>query len=471
MSNSKKLARKWIYGSSTLISTILFLGSLVIIALLANSHPWRIDLTKTKRYTLSDQTKKILRSLTEPITVKAFFATASRERENAKDLLEAYNYINSRIKYTFIDPDRHPEVARRYGIREYGTLVLEGYGKKQMVQNIGEENLTNAILKLMQKKRKKICFLKGHGEHSIKDFTKEGYSTLSSALEKENYEVSELNLMTRSDVPKDAAVVVIAGPKKPLFKEEKKALNRYLKRGGKIVLLLDPGSDGGMEDFVSAYGIKIENDMVIDKLSRVFGGSYLMPVVMQYGIHKITEGFNIATFYPGARSVRRSKKPTKGVDLITLASTSRNAWAETDLKRLEQGEASFDEKNDLPGPVPLIILAKVDLARYSKEDHHTEVNGKENNNKEAYLLVAGDSDFIDNTHFGLSGNGDFALNIINFLAQEENLITVKRSKPNSKPLILTQSQARIIFWIPVVMVPLTVGLIGVIVYRIRRLQK
>lgn len=476
--------RFWKYGSNALVSTILFVGILIVIALIADRHPWRIDLTKSGAFTLSEQTRNVLDSVTEPIKIKAFYATAAPEEAESKDLFETYEYYNSKITYEFIDPDRNPEKARQSGIHSYGTLVLDGYGKQHTILDATEESLTNGILKLTREQQKKICFLIGHGEHSLEELDKEGYSTVKSALQKENYDVGELNLLQHENVPDDVSVLVIAGPRKPLFGPELTALKHYLDRGGKLIVFLDPTFDAGLKEFLQQYGVVISDDIVIDKLSRVFGGSYLLPVVTEYGLHKITENFNVATFYPEARSVRPAKDLPKGIDVEVLASTSPNAWAETDFDLLQQGQASFDEKTDQAGPVPLMALAEIDLkgvkpgTPQGKSEAGTVKEKKEASKdqdsvqaEKAYLLVAGDSDFINNTHFGLAGNGDFFLNIVNFLAEEENLITIEPRKGDGQPVMLTQSQAQMLLWTVLVFVPLTLLLIGLGVYRVRRSQR
>ncbi|SMC23373.1 ABC-type uncharacterized transport system involved in gliding motility, auxiliary component [Desulfacinum hydrothermale DSM 13146] len=486
MPKQKKARRSLVYGSNALVSTLVFLAILVFVALIAQRHPLRVDLTESGEFSLSEQSRKVVESLQEPVTIKAFFATASPQRLKTKDLLETYRYHNKKIRYEFVDPDRRPEVARQYEIRDYGTLVLEGFGRKETVLRADEEAITNALLKLSRKKKKKIYFLTGHGEHSLDEINKVGYSTVKSALEKENYTVEKLNLLQRENVPEDAAVLIVAGPHKPLFPEEVASLEAYVKRGGKVVVFLDPGLDGGLKDFVRSLGIQVGDDMVIDKLSRVFGGSYLMPVVTRYGAHKITEGFNVATFYSEARSVRPVKKPPEGVTVVTLATTSENAWAETDLDRLHRGEASFEEGQDAPGPVPLVVLAAVDTNKLSKSSSTQtaqEKAGREGRDEAGvahaaetrlptgYLVVAGDSDFVDNTHFGLSGNGDFFLNTIHFLAEEETLITIEPRKKEGQTLILTQDQARLVFWVPLVLIPALVLAVGLGVYRMRRAQR
>jgi ABC-type uncharacterized transport system involved in gliding motility auxiliary subunit len=474
--------RVWSYGFNAVITSVVLLGILVFAVLIAERHPWRLDLTESGKFTLSQQTRKILDSIKEPVTIKAFYATADQERSGAKDLLESYQYYSKQVSYEFIDPDRQPEVARRYGIRSYGTLVVEDYQKKQPAQRADEESISSALLKLTRQQEKTIYFLIGHGEHDIKDSSKSGYSNLDATLEKENYQIEELNLLQQAQVPDDAAQVIIAGPEKPLLANEIDSLKQYLQKGGKLLVMLDPYQDGGLKAFLQGYGVELHDDMVIDKLSRVFGGSFLMPVVTQYGPHKITEGFNIATFYPEARSIRPAAQAPQGVRLEVLASTSQEAWSEMDKETLDKGQAGFDEKTDLPGPVPLVVLAEVDSTRATAGDKSPQADteagqatasasASDNAKAKGYLLVCGNSGFVDNTHFGVSGNGDFFLNMANYLAEEEALITIEHREKQGQPLVLTQNQGRMLFGVSLILVPLVILLVGFGVYRVRRSQR
>lgn len=470
MPAKSKRRRIWTYGSNTVVSSLLFFGILIFVALIAQRHPWRMDLTESGAFTLSEKTRNILKSLDKPVEIKAFFASAAPEQLKAKDLLDTYRYFDKSISYEFIDPDRQPDMARRYEVRSYGTLVLEGYGRKQTIQTVDEEAVTNAILRLSRNEEKKIYFLKGHGEHSLEGMERDGYSNVRSALQKENYGVEELNLLQQEKVPQDAALLIVAGPQKALFPQELTSLESFLESGGKLMVLLNPFKDAGMRDFLKSRGIELKDDIVIDKLSRVFGGSYLTPVVMEYGSHRITQNFDVATFYPEARSVTPLNDPPKGIETEILASTSQNAWAETNLGLLDQGQAAFDEKDDTPGPVPLVVLSTIEIEELkgASDREEEEQSPKDDKANKAYLLVSGDSDFINNTQFGLSGNGDFFLNMVSYLAEEESLITIEPREPAGRPFLMTQAQARILFWTVLILVPLTVLLIGVAVYRVRR---
>ncbi len=464
MAANNRRNRKWVYGSNTVISSIIFLAILVVIILIAERHPLRVDLTESHSFSLSGQTRNVLKEIDKPIAIKCFYSTASPDqnegRGKTKDLLDTYRYYSKDINYEFVDPDTQPEVARQYEVKTYGTLVIEGYDKKQLVQTPDEESITNALLRLSRKDQKKIYFLTGHGEHSVMGTGRDSYSNAKSAMEKNYYAIAEFNLLQQPDVPVDAAAVIIAGPQKPIPEAEQKVLKAYLARGGKVMLMLDPLMDAGMSDFVKGYGIDIGQDVVIDRLSRLFGASERVPVVVQYGNHKITSNFSLPTFYPDARSVVPEAKAPEGVRVETLASTSENAWAERDMEMLQQGKASFDRDKDLVGPVPLVVLADISPAGEKKPDQ-----------KDGVLVVAGNSSFVSNNYFGLYGNGDFFLNTVSFLADDANMIAVEGRTNVNKPMLLTQNQAQAMFWIVLILVPLAVLVSGLTVYRVRRSQR
>ncbi len=136
MPKQKRARRSLVYGSNTFVSILVFLAIPCFRRLIAERHPLRVDLTDSGEFSLSEQSRKVVTSLPEPVTIKAFFASASPERLKTKDLLETYRYHNKKIRYEFVDPDRQPEIARQYEIRDYGTLVLEGFGRKETVLSL-----------------------------------------------------------------------------------------------------------------------------------------------------------------------------------------------------------------------------------------------------------------------------------------------------------------------------------------------
>ncbi len=476
MLNKNKYKRSWAYGSNAIVTTFVFVGILAFIVLIAERHQWRVDLTESGKYTLSSQTRKILDNLKEPVKVTAFCQSASEGQGRVTDILETYAYYSKNITYRFVDPDREPEIAQGYDVRTYDTLVLEGFQKKSAIQSNDEESITNAILKLMRGEEKKIYFLIGHGERSLKDTGKDGYSNARAMLEKGAYKVEDLSLLQSPRVPRDAAVLIVAGPRKPIGAEEIASLAAYVAEGGKLLLLLDPFYDGGLRNFAKNFGVELRDDVIVDKVIRIFGGNYLIPVVTDYGDHKITEGFNVATFYPEARSVRPVEKPPAGTQVEVLASTSSDSWGETNLELLKKGQANFDEKEDTPGPVPLAVISEIHArdadSQKGKEAGNNgrpaEAGASEGEKNTALLAVFGNSVFADNTLFEQAGNGDLFMRTVSYLADQDILVTIKARDIKGKPVILTQGQGRIIFAVSMVLVPLSVILAGLVVYRTRR---
>jgi ABC-type uncharacterized transport system involved in gliding motility auxiliary subunit len=462
---------KWAYGTNTIVSTVIVFAILVLLVLIAERKPLRVDLSETRSFSLSGQTRNILNEIDKPVAVKVFISASgpgAQNKDKIKELLDTYCYYSKNIQYEFVDPDSQPEIASRYEVKTYGTIVLEGYDKKQAVQTADEENITNALLKLTRKEQKKIYFLTGHGEHSLSADARDSFSNARSALEKNLYAIAEFNLLQQADIPADAAAVIIAGPRKQIPEREQGIIKNYLARGGKVVLMLDPLTETGMKDFLEGYGIQISEDVVIDHLSRLFGASERVPVVMEYGPHKITDDFSQPTFYPDARSVVPSAKPPAGIEVQVLASTSPNAWAERNLEALKEGKAAFDKDKDLAGPVPLVVIATISGQKEPADAGQKDENSPQG--KDGTLVVAGNSLFASNSYFNQYGNGDFFLNTISFLADEANLITIERPKTN-KPLLLTRAEATIIFWIVLIIVPLSVLIAGLAVYRVRRSQR
>ncbi len=459
--------------SNTVLGFVAFLGILVLVVFIGQRHPLRLDLTESKRYSITDQSQKIVQSLQDRILIKAFYQEADLNRDQIRDLLETYRYYSKKVEYQLIDPDREPSLAKHYQIRTYGTLVLEGFGKTQSIITADEESITNAILKLAQEKERVIYFLTGHGGRDINNSDKDGYSSAKGALERENFQVKTLNLLVDPEVPADAALVVVANPQKVLLATELSALRQYLDRNGSILLLLEPFADGGLVDFLKTYGILPGADIVIDTMSRVFGASYLIPVITEYGLHTITDGFNIASFFPTTRSISRAEETPEAVDLIDLASTSDYSWADTGFRFGQSQPPEFDQGKDRKGPVTVAVIAAITPDASDDEKENNEKANSENPENEhppsqAQLAVFGDSDFASNSYLDLQGNSDFFLNTINFLAQQENLISIERPKSTSAPLTLSRFQGKLLFWIGLLLMPMVVLVSGLAVFRMRR---
>ncbi len=448
------------YGINTAILITLAVAIVGIIGTLSYRHNWRKDFTANKRHSLSEQTLNVLRDLNEHIKVTAFVPKASPAYMDVKDLFDLYRYESNMVDVSLVDPDLNPTLANEADVRRYGVPVafFEGEKGRETITQMDEEQVTNALIKVTRGKKKAVYFLTGHGERALDGTDDSGLSTAKKLLEDKNYDPKTLVLMRMEKVPDDCALLVVCGPQEDLTEPELNAIEEYLKGGGRALFLIDPQTAPSLKPFLERYGLKLGDDIVIDRLSRLFGGDYLTPVLTTYSAtHPITKNFNVASFFVVARSVSASKAP--GVHTMWLARTGEGSWAETDLEALEQGSASFDAAKDTQGPISLAAVSEIEPPEGKGEKPAQARRGA--------MVVFGDSDFVTNARISLSGNSDLFMNAVNWLGEEETLIAIRPKETKFSPVILTPADARLLFVLPVIVLP-GIALIGGIYVFVRR---
>jgi len=450
------------HGTNAMILTSVFLGVLIFTNLLIHRHKHRFDFTEANLFTLAPQTKKFITNLPREVNLTAFFQIETPEKNSFENLIAGYLEETDKIGITYVDPDKNPAVTKQYGVTTYGTIVLESGSKETKVQNATEENLTNALLKVTRDEQKVIYFLEGHGENQIDSTKNEGHQTAKKNLEQDGFIVKSLLLLQTREVPKDASTLVIAGPKKPIQKEEQKALKSYLEKGGAVMMLVDPKSKHGMEAFLKNWGVELGDNIVIDPMSKLFGGDFAAPVVNQYSAHDITSEFVLPTIFPIIQSVKAI--PTSKIETVELLKTSTNSWGESNF---ESGAIKFDTDTDLKGPVSVAVVA-TKILRSEAHDENEEAHEQELKQLKATLVVIGDSDFSNNRYINFSGNGDFFLNTVSWLAEEENLISIRPKEKRNSPIHLTSSWGSAIFVLGVLIFPGIVAGTGIRIWWRRR---
>jgi ABC-type uncharacterized transport system involved in gliding motility auxiliary subunit len=473
MAEARQQGRSWVervfgrnlrFGTNLVIATVAVLGIIALVEAISLRHSHRFDLTANKRYSLSPQSQRLLAELPQPVKATAFYQDTQTGRESAKDLLDQYAYYGKQFTYEFIDPDRNPGLAKRYGITSYGTIVLESGDKEEKVLTADEENLTNALLKVIREGKKVVYFLEGHGEHSINNTEREGYSEVKRAIESQNYVVKSLSLLSEGKMPDDASILIIAGPRKGLLDPELAEITRFIERGGKVMFLIDPEGPPGLAPYLANYGIQVVEGVVVDPVSRLFGADYLMPVLTTYEQHPITKNFEVACFFPVALEVKTTDKMPERVSAQILAKTSPNSWLERGTEERQgiargEGRLAFNEGVDEKGPVPVVAVATVTARREGSAD--TEP-------RKARIVVFGDSDFASNNYLNLSGNRDLFLNTVSWLAEEEHLIAIRPKESGLFFAPVTANQERLIFWLSMIVLPAVVVGSGVATYIWRR---
>ena len=432
-------------GANAILMVTLFVAIISIINFIIAQHEVRFDLSGTESYTLSPQTITVLKGLKEDVKISGFFQDGGNKLGSAKELFENYRHQSSKVKYEFIDPDKKPAVAKQYGITEYDTVVVESKGQSSMIKNLSEQELTSALIRLGKTTKKQFYFIEGHGEHAIDDADKQGYSYIKEALEKQGFAVKKLILLSEKAIPVDAAVVIMGGPTNPYAPEEQAAIDEYLSAGGKFFALLDPLSKNNMDSFFAKWGVVLEKDIIVDPSSAV---GPVIPVVDRYLRHPITEKFNLATFYSLVRSVSFDPALADQFRFDSFLQTGPNSWGTT---RVSTGEVAIDPALDKKGPIVIGGL-------FSAKDAMSKME----------LAVIGDSDFATNALAQSAGNGDLFQNVVSYLAQEHDLISIRPKASQAGTLLVSKPQQAIIFYVSILILPIGTLLIGIVISRRRR---
>jgi ABC-type uncharacterized transport system involved in gliding motility auxiliary subunit len=446
---------------------LIFISILGIVNFILSRHHLRFDFSETSSFSLAPQTLQVLKDLKKDVKLTAFVSDQGPTRSRTKDLLSGYSYHNPRITFTLVDPDKKPSLAKQYGITQYDTLVLESGKQESQIKTIDEQELTNAIIRVVQEERRKILFLENHGEHRLSDQEKAGYSRVKDSLEKQGFDVGTLSLLEEGKVPDKTAVLAIPGPQKGFLPQEKAALSSYLAANGKVLLLLDPDAQANLEDFLSQWGIKMGKGLIIDPVSRLLGGDFTVPVVTNYPAHDITKNFNLATFFPVAESVNFDTSRAPELEYKPLAQTSDNSWSKT---RLTETRLNFNPGEDVRGPLILAAVITRKTLSGSPEPHPHEPPAKAEPPEETRptLVVYGDSDFAANGSFNFSGNGDLFLNTVTWMAQEKGLISIRAKEPHFTPLFLSRSQGTVLMYVSLLLLPGAAFITGMAIWRRRR---
>ena len=458
------------YGSNVAVTIVLAFAILVLVNFVSARRFARVDTTEGKQFSLSEQTKKVLAGLDQDINITAFYTEDHYRRRAAEDILDEYAQQSSKLHVTFIDPASKPGLAIAYKIRRNGTVVFEAGSRREGVESYEneEQDFTSGILKLLATEQKKLYFLEGHGEHDVDGYEDYSYGDLKKIMEAENYQVDKLVLAGRASIPADCSVLIVAGPQKPLLPEEEETIHKYLSEGGKAIIMVDPSPSPSLGAFLARWGIEVQDDIVLDGFGQALFGDPSIPVSVTYDYHTITLPMGrMMTFFPMARSLVPKTDLGDDIEVTQLVKTSQDSWGEVDTEALlSDRRAKYDEGRDLKGPRCVAVAVAL---KEESEKEAPPAPGQTETAKEKRVLVAlGDSDFVTNKHLE-QGNPDIFMNSVNWLAEEEELISIRpKDQGQSQIRSLTGRQLRSVKTASIFAVPILLLIAGAIVWWKRR---
>ncbi|MEW6185409.1 MAG: GldG family protein [Thermodesulfobacteriota bacterium] len=467
----------------SLAMVLVFLALLVLVNVLGIIRPYRFDWTDSGNYTLSPQTIRVIKNLTGPVKAIGFFpddASSAPAKQKARELLEEYRYWNNRFSFLFIDPEAKPDLADRYRVRSHGTIVFEGLGRQKAVQEATEQNFTGALLEITGVQAKKVYFLTGNGEHDPSSEEPEGYGQARRGLIRDLYKVHPLNLTQTGEIPGDCAVLILAGIKKAMPPASIGLLKNYLNNHGKALFLLDPDPPQDIKDLLSDWGLTTGQGQVVDP------GAYVSPDVSipavfkgQYPSVVITRNLD-TTYFPSVLSLFPNQDLSRIMEAMQEQGRLKSTWPlqpiqfrnlailpaviSTPESRLEKSEDGSGSSKTNKGPQALGVMVIADRPLGKVQ----EPARSEKKEKLTRLIVFGDSDFSANRHIHNGGNGDLFLNAVNWLAEEEQLISIRPKPYSFRRLLVNENELRFIRYTSLGFLPLILLIIGGILWWKKR---
>ena len=428
-------ARQTRYVAYATTYILVVLAAVVAANVLADRFNKSYDATSNKRYSLSEQTAKIVKNLKQNATI-TYFNQSTRFGEG-KDLLDEYANLSRKVKVEYVDPDKNPQAAREAGVRNtLGAAVVQIGARKEEAKSMTEEGITGAFIRDLKSSTRTVCFVSGSGEHQITDSDREGLSRFKDLLAKENYETRTVSLLQKAEVPGDCTTLVIAGPTRNYEAPEVDAIKKYVEGGGRALLLLDAPLKAGrseiadndaLANLLQSWGVTLDKDLILDlnPIGQLVGLGPQVALVTSYESQPIvSEMKGTATGFPLSRSME-----IKNTDKTSVQKLFDSSGTSLATSNLSAASVNVNDPKNRRGPLTIAAAG-------------TYNTGKENS--QGRFVVVGSSLWLDNGFINFNGNSDLALNTINWLASDEDLISIRPKRPEDRRITLTRAQ---LIWI------------------------
>ena len=433
---------------------LLFLVLIFLVGFLSHEYHVSHDITQGNRNTLTEGSINVLKQMKAPVNITVFVSQDDDYRKAINDFISRYQRSKSDIKVQFINPAEQPKMAQDAGIKAEGELVVE-YEKRSdhLIPPYIEQDMTNLLVRLSRSNARAVMYLDGHGERNLTGIKNHDIGEFGAQLEKKGFKLANPDLTIAQGVPSNGAMLVIASPQVDISDIEAKKIKAYLESGGNLLWLLDDDNLHGLNSVAEYLGLILTPGMVIDTSSSQYGADKKTAFASSYGEHAITKNFMLRTLFPEARMVDAHGTDDNGWKVSHLVDVAPNGWLETG--KLD-GKETFDEKKDVKGPINIAVALE---RTYGKKGQR--------------VVVVGNGNFLANTFIANGGNLDLGVNIINWLAGDDNLITIQPKPLKDVNVIIpstTQGKivAAFIFFGFRLVLPILLLVAGVLIWWKRR---
>lgn len=438
---------------------LLFLVLIGLIGAVTREFSVSRDVTQGGRNTLTEGSVNVLKQMKLPVHITVYASkddTSKKEqyRKKYSDFVGRYQRSKSDITLEFVDPAEQPKLAQDAGVKVDGEFVVE-YAKRteHVIPPFVEQDMTNVLVRLSRSNMRPLMYLDGHGERSLIGVKNHDIGEFGKQLEKRGFKFANPDLTVAQGVPMNGAMLIIASPQLDLNEIEVKKIRDYLNAGGNLLWLLDDDNLHGLGPIAEHLGLTVSPGMVMDLSSAQFGADAKVAFANVYGEHAITKNFMLRTLFPEARKVDAQDSYENGWQVTKLVEVAPNGWLE---KGKIEGKVSFDVKQDERGPINIAVALE-------------RIYGKRGQR----IVVVGNGNFLANTFIANGGNLDFGINIINWLAGDDSLITIQPKPLKDVNMIIPDSNSgRVLAWFVFngfqYFIPLIFVIAGMVVWWRRR---
>ena len=451
-------ARQTKYVAYATLYIVVVLAIVSTANILANRYDKTFDATSNKRYSLSEQTSKIVKSIKDDAKITYFDQGTRFER--AKDQLGLYANLSRKVHVEYVDVDKKPQLAREAGIKSYGTTLVQIGAKREEAKSTSEEDITGAVIRALKSGARTVCFVSGSGEHQIDDTDRSGYSRLRDLLVKDEYNSESISLLQKAEVPAKCTVLVVAGPTGDYQQPSVDAIKKYVEEGGRALFLLDPplkmgrseiSDNDALASLLQSWGVTLDKDLILDlnPIGQLAGLGPQVALVTRYERHAIVNDLKgSATGFPLVRSM-----DVKNADKTTVEKLFDSSESSLATSKLNSPEVDPNDPKNKKGPLTIAVAGSY---RTGKE------------NSEGRFVVVGSSMWAANSFISFNGNRDLAMNTINWLASDEDLISIRPKYRDDRRITMTRSQLNWVGITSLGLLPLGIVIAGVTVWWRRR---
>lgn len=392
---------------------VLFLMLVVLLGYLAGQYHVAKDITQANRNILTQGSVNVLKQMKEPINITVFATKDDASggdnfRKGMIDFIARYQREKKNVNLKFINPSIEPKLAQDAGVKEDGEVVVE-YNKRSehIIPPIAEQEMTNLLVRLSRTNQQAVMYLDGHGERNLLGVKNHDIGEFGKQLEKKGFKFANPDLTVAQAVPSNGAMLVIASPQVNVSEVEAKKIKAYLEHGGNLLWLVDDNNLRGLESVAEYLGMTVSPGIALDMASAQYGADARVSFASLYGEHAITKNFMLRTLFPEAHQVTAIGTDENGWKVSNLVEVAPNGWLMAG-KLAKDAKPEFNDKTDKRGPINIgVALERI----YGKKGQR--------------VVVMGNANFLSNTFITNGGNLDLGVNIVNWLAGDDQLITIQ----------------------------------------------